>query len=233
MKILFVGNSHTYMNDMPRLVRDMVTEVTGDDCEAVMLAYSGRSLKWHIGEEYFSERFNILHGGYDYCVLQEQAHPMTDEESTVRSAEKLIGLCRTAGTVPVIFETWAEKAMPEHQAEMTRRYRDRSEKTGALLAPIGEAWESVLNEHPGTELYWRDGEHASPAGDYLAALVITKTITESMPGSSFMSAYDFSAEGQFPCDREDIEKERVLLDEETVNVIQDAVITIMDTDRSH
>ncbi len=51
MKILFIGNSHTFMNDKPSLVRDMVTEVTGERCETVMLAYGGRSLKWHMSEE--------------------------------------------------------------------------------------------------------------------------------------------------------------------------------------
>ncbi|MBP0986200.1 MAG: hypothetical protein J6P39_04245 [Oscillospiraceae bacterium] len=122
MKILFIGNSHTFMNDMPALVRDMVREVTGEECECVMLAYGGRSLKWHMSEEYFAVRFNILHGGYDYCVMQEVAHPMTSEDDTYENVRKITELCRTAGTVPVIFETWAEKSMPEHQAEMNRRY---------------------------------------------------------------------------------------------------------------
>ena len=47
MKILFIGNSHTYMNDMPELTRKMIEEATGDSCEVFMLAYSSRSLKWH------------------------------------------------------------------------------------------------------------------------------------------------------------------------------------------
>ena len=56
MKILFIGNSHTYMNDMPELTRRMIEDATGVSCEVFMLAYSSRSLKWHIEEEYFSER---------------------------------------------------------------------------------------------------------------------------------------------------------------------------------
>ena len=56
-KILFIGNSHTYMNDMPELVRRMVEDAAGEECQVFMLAYSGRSLKWHMDEEYFSERF--------------------------------------------------------------------------------------------------------------------------------------------------------------------------------
>ena len=105
MKILFVGNSHTYMNDLPELVRQMMESATGESCETVMLAYSGRSLKWHMEQEYFSERFNILHGRYDYCVIQEQAHPMTDESDTIAYTKRIIELCNKVNTKPVIFET--------------------------------------------------------------------------------------------------------------------------------
>lgn len=132
MKILFIGNSHTYMNDMPELVREMIGNVTGDPCEVFMLAYPGMTLKWHIDEEYFSERFSILHGGYDYCIIQERAHPMPPEEDTVAYASRIIELCRKANTVPVIFETWAEKAKPENQEAMNRRYRSLAENQGGV-----------------------------------------------------------------------------------------------------
>ena len=104
-KILFIGNSHTYMNDMPRLAKEMMENAAGEPCEVFMLAYSGRPLKWHMEEEYFSVRFNILHGKYDYCIIQEQAHPMPPEKDTVKNAERIIDLCRKVDTVPVIVET--------------------------------------------------------------------------------------------------------------------------------
>ncbi len=222
MKILFIGNSHTFMNDMPSLVRDMVTEVTGERCETVMLAYGGRSLKWHMSEERFAVRYNILHGGFDYCVMQEVAHPMTDEQETYENVRKIVSLCRKAGTVPVVFETWCEKAMPEHQAEMNRRYHLITEETGALLAPIGEAWEKA-RELTGLDLYWRDGEHASPAGDYLTALVITKTVTGKMPKSDFRKAYDFSNPMGFFQLKEDVAEEVIELPQEAVDVFRSVI----------
>ncbi|MBP0968846.1 MAG: hypothetical protein J5744_01745 [Oscillospiraceae bacterium] len=223
MKVLFIGNSHTYMNDMPRLAGEMISRVTGSTCDVVALSYSGRSLKWHMEEEYFAVRFNILHGGYDFCVMQEVAHPMTDEGDTVRNAERIIGLCRKAGTVPVIFETWAEKAKPYNQAEMTRRYRDLTQRTGALLAPIGETWERVMRDHLDIELYWKDGEHASPAGDYLAALVITRTLTGKVPGTDLNEALDFSPEEGFQPVREDPEDERITLPDGIIRAFHEAL----------
>ena len=222
MKILFIGNSHTFMNDMPALVRDMVREVTGEECECVMLAYGGRSLKWHMSEEYFAVRFNILHGGYDYCVMQEVAHPMTSEDDTYANVRRIAELCRTAGTVPVIFETWAEKAMPEHQTEMNRRYRYIAGETGAELVPVGEVWEKVRNTTD-IELYWRDGEHASPEGDFLTALVFTKVITGSMPSKSYRRAYDFSLHEWGMELKEHVPDEYIELPAETVDAFHKTV----------
>ena len=228
MKILFIGNSHTYMNDMPALFRKMAENASGEECHVCMLAYSGRSLKWHIEEEYFSERFNILHGGYDYCVIQEQAHPLPSETATVACAGRIIDLCKKAGTVPILFETWAEKAKPENQPEMNRRYRALAAAAGALLAPIGEVWSAVsadLKDAADSDLYFRDGKHASPVGDYLIAMVLTKTITGRLPERSFLKTFDFSVPDRFQPVQETVENETVSIPPEIAETIRRRIET--------
>ena len=226
-KVLFIGNSHTYMNDMPELTRRMIEDTTGESCEVFMLAYSARPLKWHLEEEYFAVRFNILHGGYDYCVIQEQAHPMPPEKDTIRSMDRIIKLCKEAGTTPILFETWAEKAKPENQAEMNRRYRAIAEQNGVLLAPIGEVWECVLNvlsDMSEADLYYRDGAHASAVGDYLAATVLTKVITGKLPKEDFLTAFDFSLpDDEWLNVKENVKEEILSLPKEVVQVIRECV----------
>lgn len=221
MKVLFIGNSHTYMNDMPQLVREMIENVTGNPCEVVMLAYSARSLKWHMGEEYFSERFNILHGNYDYCVIQEQAHPMTDEADTIAYAGRITELCRKVNTTPIIFETWAEKAKPENQPEMNRRYQSLAKEQGALLAPIGEIWSEVKDS---ADLYYRDGAHASATGDYLIAMTLTKVITGELPSDDFLKTYDFTVPDNdwFPV-KENVEEEITSVSPQVAAMIRNAI----------
>ncbi|WP_090416191.1 hypothetical protein [Pseudobutyrivibrio sp. YE44] len=222
MKILFIGNSHTYMNDMPELTRLMIEDATGEACEVFMLAYSGRSLKWHMEEEYFSERFNILHGNYDYCVIQEQAHPMGSEEDTIKYATRIVELCNQVGTSPIIFETWAEKVKPENQIEMNRRYRSLADKLNVSLAPIGEVWSKILNTSD-IELYFRDGEHASATGDYLIAMVLTKVITGKLPSADFLTAFDFTVPDRFWPVKEKVEDEVVKIDSDIINIIRSKV----------
>ena len=73
MKVLFVGNSHTFFNDMPELFATFVEKTTGEKPEVVMLAYGGRDYKWH-RKEYFALRFNLMYGGYDYCTTGAHLH---------------------------------------------------------------------------------------------------------------------------------------------------------------
>lgn len=72
MRVLFIGNSHTYVNDMPELFAGMARE-KGIPCEVTMIAHGGWFLHQHQKEP--DVRFNILFGNYDYVVLQEHAHP--------------------------------------------------------------------------------------------------------------------------------------------------------------
>ena len=66
LSILFIENSHTYYNDMPRLVKLRAIE-EGFNCRVMMLAHPNWFLSQHAEEP--EARFNILHGKYDYVVL--------------------------------------------------------------------------------------------------------------------------------------------------------------------
>ncbi len=166
-KVLFIGNSHTFFNDMPELFARFC-ELDGEKPEVTMLAYPGKYLDWHMSE-YFATRFNILYGHYDYCIIQQGAHPFPEVESTFTNGKRIIGMCRTAGTTPVIVMTWAEKRFPENQQKMIDCYTKLAAETDSLLSPVGLVWQKLQATNPEIELYWKDGEHASIYGDYLIA----------------------------------------------------------------
>ena len=176
MKVLFIGNSHTYFNDMPHLFREMCEALTGEQTEVTMLAFSNRKLDWHC-EEYFSVRFALLYGRYDYCVIQQFGHPVPPIEETEPSVEKLVRLCERVGTKPVLYMTWAKRGEPEKAELISGVYRTLADRYHTRLAPIGEAFEAMRTEHPEIDLYWFDGSHASPYGDYLIAATFAALLT--------------------------------------------------------
>lgn len=174
LRILFVGNSHTYYNDMPEMVRQRFTDEDGFDCEVVMIAHGGWFLAQHAEEP--DVRFNIRYGHYDYVILQDHAHPFGPEEKFYDAVRTLTGWIKEAGSTPVIYTTWARKNEPEKQAQMSAAHRKIAEETGSLLAPVGEEWWHYRKDHPEIEMYREDGSHATEAGSDFAAGLIRNVI---------------------------------------------------------
>ena len=174
LRILFIGNSHTYYNDMPVMVRRRFIEEDGFDCEVTMIAHGGWFLAQHVEEP--DVRFNIRYGNYDYVVLQEHAHPFGPEEKFFKAARTLTEWIKEAGSTPVIYMTWAKKDEPEVQQRMTDAHRQIAEETGSLLAPVGEDWWGYRKSWPDLEMYNEDGAHASEAGSEFAAKHIWSVI---------------------------------------------------------
>ena len=176
MRVLFIGNSHTFFNDMPHTFAVMCRELTGETPEVTMFAFSGRPLSWHLSDP-VSLRFALRYGRYDTCVIQQPAHPFPDEAVPEKDEETLVSLCRQFGTTPVVYMTWAEKARPENAAVMSRFYRKLAGKHGIPLCPVGDLFEKIRDTHPEVGLYAGDGAHASPAGDYLIAAAFASLLT--------------------------------------------------------
>ena len=135
IKILFIGNSHTYFNDMPAMVAELFEEVLGQEAHVTMLASPGVPLRWHIDQP--QTAFNILHGGYDYVVLQQATHPFDGEEALMRQASQLLELIHQAKATPVAYMTWAREEAPEDQAELTDAFERLAREENMLLGSGG------------------------------------------------------------------------------------------------
>ena len=177
LRILFIGNSHTYFNDMPAMVAEKARKA-GFDCEVTMIAHGGWYLEQHVQEP--DVRFNILYGHYDYVVLQEFSHPFGLEEKFFGAVRTLNQWIREAKSKPVIYMTWARKEEKEVQPRMTAANKQIAKEIGALLAPVGENWWAYREAHPETEMYYEDGSHASAEGSAFAADYIWKSIEEDL-----------------------------------------------------
>lgn len=225
MRVLFVGNSHTYFNDMPALFAEMCADLTGQEAEIQMLAYSNRDLRWHC-EEHFSLRFALMYGNYDYCVIQQQAHPFPPEEETTPFLKRIVRLCRECGTKPVLFMTWREKAKPENAPVMMEYYCREAEREGAILAPIGELFEELGRLRPEIDLYWEDGEHASPYGDYLIAACLAAMLCKpddlsALKDEGIDFSVDFEGKDGIPETVDKKETARTALDPEKTGAIKE------------
>ena len=177
VKVLFIGNSHTYVNDMPELMAQLARS-EGVECDVTMIAHGGWFLAQHVQEP--DVRFNILFGHNDYVVLQEHTHPFAPADKYLTAVQAIGEWIHQTTAKPVIYATWAQKTEPEKQPEMDALQAQAAESIGALYAPVGHEWWAHIAENPGVEMYYQDGQHTSKTGAAFAAKVIWETIKKDL-----------------------------------------------------
>jgi hypothetical protein len=189
LNVLFIGNSHTYFNYMPKMLSMLVdSEDRGFRLFTDQCTGEGASLEWHWKNPF--SRNAIREKSWDYVVLQDRSGgPLEDPESFARHAHLLDAEIGKQGAKTAFFLTWANRSRPETQAVLTDVYRRAAQKLSAILAPVGPAWETVRRMDSRLELYHRDGRHANPLGSYLTACVfyavLLKTSPERLPGNFY------------------------------------------------
>ena len=173
MKLLFIGNSHTYYNAMPDMVRKLF-EATGQRAHVTMLAEGGKNLAFHVNAP--NTAFNIACGNYDVVIAQDKAAGF--EELPFRAAAKnLCELSQKAGSAFYLYMPWAPRDQRNAQHAMTEVYQSFCRANGCFFAPAGEVFGRMLLTEAVESMYLEDGNHATPFGSYVAAVTIFYTVT--------------------------------------------------------
>jgi hypothetical protein len=176
MRILFIGNSHTYLNGLPFQVRAMVDHVLGQGrCFAWMCATGGQTLLGHSGE--LAEVAAIRFHPWDHIVLQEATHPFRGYDALREGFDALEPHLRFSGAELLFYQTWSRRQRPHHQAELDVAFNRLATEKSLRVIPVADAWHRAIKQHPQLDLYDEDGSHASPAGTYLAACVFFAALT--------------------------------------------------------
>jgi hypothetical protein len=189
-RVLFIGNSYTYFNDLPAIFSTLAEAGHQGKVDTLMIAPGGKQLRdhWEKGEALKA----LQQGKWDYVVLQDQSllgtsyyvegHPRVVTDQFFKPyAEKWAAAIRNAGAVPVFYLTWARKDSPEDQAELNYAYFHAAQESKSLVAPAGIAWDLVRKRQPSIELFYKDGSHPSPAGSYLTACAFYASVFDKNP----------------------------------------------------
>ncbi len=174
MKLLFVGNSHTFYNAMPQMVRELF-EAVGQKAHVTMLAAAGKDLAYHVTSQ--NVAFNVRYGEYDFVIAQERVSGF-DPLAFRDSARILKNMSESAGAAFYLYMPWGARGDRAAQREMTDAYQRFCRDNACFFAPAGEVFSRLLT-HPAAaeKLYRDDGKHAALYGSYAAALTVFYTVT--------------------------------------------------------
>lgn len=190
-RILFLGNSYTFVNDLPAMLTDMAGH-GGHGIDYQTIATGGESLQQHLASN--SDLQAINSGHWDYVVLQEQSQIPSVENSRETemypAVRGLVDSIRASGAKPMLFLTWAHRdGWPENgladydtmQSGITDGYETIAQQLGVTVAPVGVTWQKAEKADYFRGLWQDDGSHPTVTGTYLAACVFYATFFKQDP----------------------------------------------------
>jgi hypothetical protein len=189
VSVLFVGNSHTTMHDLPNLVGEMIR-----------FRLPGTTFYAHVVGVGFLEdvardptcREEIESRPWKYVVLQAQKESRSGKfkYSTAEGIE-VAKLAKDRGATVVFFAEWGLGDVPGHGPRIEQGYREMADAAGARVAPIGRAWDLALAARPDLPLHDVDGNHQSALGAFLTACVLCGRLTGESPET--LAAFPYPA----------------------------------------
>jgi len=190
-RVLFIGNSYTTVNNLPSAFAYLARS-GGHRVETGTAAVDGWTLADHAGSP--ATLAKLASAKWDIVVLQEQSEVPSVEEfrqsQMYPAGRQLVSAIRNQGAHPLFYLTWGrrdgwpENGMPDYasmQASIDQGYLAIAADQRAAIAPVGDAWATLVTRTTRVALWQEDGSHPTEAGTYLAACVFYATIFRESP----------------------------------------------------
>ncbi len=173
LRILFVGNSLTYTNDLPALLKEIAAQ------DGINLTYKSFLFPNYALEDHLNNgdvQTEIKTGNYDVVVAQQGPSALPESQALLlRDAKVLADLCKKSGhTQLALYMVWPSVSRSFDLDNVIYSYTQAAQKTKSLLCPAGLAWKNAAD----LPLYSADNFHPSLTGSILAALTIYGVLKE-------------------------------------------------------
>lgn len=198
-KVLFIGNSYTYRNDLPKMLREMAIS-TGDTILTDQSTPGGANLASHTTNTNTLAKINS--DNWKFVVLQGQSQEPSFpiNQVTTQTFPYAATLCdsiraNNSCSRPMFYMTWGREngdqgncaAWPPvctyagMDSLLNLRYQMMGEMNEAYVSPVGAVWNYIRSNHPTIDLYDTDGSHPNPTGTYAAACTFYTIILQKDP----------------------------------------------------
>jgi hypothetical protein len=180
INVLFLGNSLTYSNNLPELMKIIAS------CDSVDMTYNSICFPNYALIDHWNDgvaQQEIETGKYNFVVVQQG--PSSQTEGRVYLLDyglKIDSACDKHKAKLVSYMVWPAKARSGDFPGVFESYKLLADSTKGIFSPAGNAWLKVWESNPEFELYGADNFHPHYKGSLLAAMVIYGSI---MRKSSF------------------------------------------------
>ncbi len=180
VRILFIGNSLTYTNDLPKMV-EAIAKAGGDTFFVKTMAHPDWGLQDHWQDD--AAPHEIAADKWDVVVMQQGPSSLAESRVDLLYWSAKFGqLAHIHGACPAMYMVWPPNGSVSTTFDAVRdHYAEAADSIDGLFLPAGEAWRTAWGVDPTLKFYGTDGFHPSPLGTYLAALTIYSGLVGRSP----------------------------------------------------
>lgn len=169
-RVLFVGNSLTYSNDLPAMLQALADSAHGDRFAVASVALPDFSLADH--RQHGAAGREIAKGGWEFVVLQQGPSSLESSRADLRASVSAFATdIRAVQARPALYSMWPHTSRRGDFARAIESYTLAATDVNGVMIPVAAAWLAAWRRDSTLALYSADGLHPSPLGTYLAALV--------------------------------------------------------------
>ena len=177
-KVLFIGNSLTYVNNLPDMLSAIAAQA-GKTLVTAEVAEPGYALEDHFHEGHAQAE---IAKGYQLVILQQGPSSLVESQANLlRWSTRFDPLIRNSGARPALYMVWPELARFGVFDDVRDSYSNAALAIGAMFIPGGEAWRASWRIDPALKLYGEDDFHPSTLGTYAVALSMFAEIFRQTP----------------------------------------------------
>lgn len=172
--ILFVGNSLTFINNLPELVKTRAKQ-KGINIGTKMIAEGNYAIIDHWNDGKVQNQISTKN--YDFVIIQQGPSSQAwGREILIEYGRKLSELCKQNDTKLCYFMVWPSLSYYHTFDGVIKNYRDAASINEAILSPVGEVWKEHFDATDNFDYYSSDGFHPSLKGSQVAADVIVDSL---------------------------------------------------------
>lgn len=172
--ILFIGNSLTYSNNLPRLV-GLHAATKGVIVNTEMVAKANYAIVDHWADGQVQRL--IKSQEFDFVVIQQgPSSQQNGYDMLVNDGAQYAQLCEENSSKLAYFMVWPSIAYYYSFDGVIRNYTAGAHENNAILIPVGSIWKQYIDATGDYSYYGSDGFHPSSTGSQKAAEIIVETL---------------------------------------------------------
>jgi hypothetical protein len=173
IRILFVGNSLTYTNNLPALVVS-IGNAQGKSVYSETLAYPNYAIEDHWNDGKLQKL--ICEGDFDFVVIQQGPSSQADGRAMLFDyGQRIKNICLSRGSELAFFMVWPAKANWHMFDGVIKNYTEAATETSSILCAVGAEFKRH-GDSGDYSFYSSDKFHPSPTGSQRAAEIIFSTL---------------------------------------------------------